>query len=464
MPVNTPHEDYQRAMPEWQKLRDVLAGQAAVRRQAAQYLRRPPGMSFEEFDAYADAATFMPATGRTLAGLTGAIFRKAPIINASNQDLIENIDQRGTPFAVFAKATTNEVIAMGRHGVLVDVPSKEGGQPYLARYTAENIINWRSATVNGKPTLTMVVLKEIEARPREEDRFTTDEVEQYRLLELIRTPDHSSPVYAVSVFERRREDTALIEGPIVPLRRGEPLTFIPFEFIGPTDLQPGIEQSPLLGLADTNIAHYRTSAEYENSLFFAGFPIFVIAGDMPTSGIELRAGSGMVWQLEKGATAQVLQGSAENVGALREALDRKAQDMAILGARLLEPQKAGVESAEAIGLRHRGESATLASIADTVGRGLSRVLTWAMWWAGEQNADATVQLNTDFIGAPMSGAEIVQFVSAWQTGGLPLEALHHSLARGEALPEGMTLDKYREGLENDGPAAAFLGPEPDDDE
>ena len=56
----------------------------------------------------------------------------------------------------------------------------------------------------------------------------------------------------------------------------------------------------------------------------------------------------------------------------------------------------------------------------------------------------------------MRADDVVKLIAAFQQGGLPLEALHFNLAKGEALPETMDLDKYREGLENDGPAALFM--------
>lgn len=465
MPVNSTHNQYAANLGRWQRVRDTITGEDAVKLRASTYLRMPPAMNFAERVEYAKSALFLPATGRTLDGLTGAIFRKAPRVELPGRasDLTDNADGRGTPFVPFAKALTREVVSVGRAGVLVDVPSN-GGDPYLSWYAAESIINWREQIVDGKPTLIMVVLRENHSLPKDGDRFEVETSERFRVIEMARVDGRSQPVAVVSVFERSRgmrDEYVLVQGPTVLTRRGAPLDFIPFVFLGPTSLDPGIEQSPLLGLADVNLSHFRTSAEHENALWFAGFPVFTVAGRFADSDgdTELTAGSGVVWQLEENAQASVLQGSADNVGALTEALDRKQTQMAVLGARLLEPQKAGVESAEAIGLRHRGENSLLASIADTMGRGLSRALSFAAWWMGtvdKPEGGASVILNSDFVEAPMSADQVLKLVAAWQQGGIGAEVLHHNLARGEALPEGMGMDEFVTDVEQNGPDAGMF--------
>ena len=64
----------------------------------------------------------------------------------------------------------------------------------------------------------------------------------------------------------------------------------------------------------------------------------------------------------------------------------------------------------------------------------------------------------------MSGAEAVRWVTAWQSGGLGLEVLHHALLRGEALPEGMDLEKFQQDIEETGPGAMFMNGADDDDD
>ena len=76
--------------------------------------------------------------------------------------------------------------------------------------------------------------------------------------------------------------------------------------------------------------------------------------------------------------------------------------------------------------------------------------------AGQENA-AVVEMNKDFSTASLSPAELVQFVAAWQQGGIGGEVLFHNLKAGERLPEGMTFEGWERDIEEHGATAAFLG-------
>lgn len=472
MTVKNPNDEYSMNLGRWIRLRDALAGEDAVKNKASTYLRRPPGMPIDDFAQYARCSSFFPATARTQAGLMGAVFRREPRIEipTGQEQLLGNTTAHGVPFIPFAKRVVSEIIGLGRYGVLVDAPATEdGGDPYLSGYQTEAIINWRSTVVDGRPVLTLLVLKESATRVKDEDRFTAEAVTRYRVLELARIVDRNAPVYTVSVFEERKgsgihvgEDLVLVEGPTIPTRQGQPLDFIPWTFFGPSTLEPHVEQSPLLGLADLNFSHFRTTAEFENSLWFAGTPQFVITGSMMGDGGEqpstLRVGSNTVWQIEKDGDAKVLQGAAENVSALAQALKDKEARMAVLGARLLEAQQKGnPEHHDTVNLRHRGEDSILASISNTASRGLTRALGHAVWWGGGDPEKVSIELNTDFNAAGMSGQHMVQLVSAWQSGGIGLEVLHHNLKKGEFLPENFDLAAFTKDIEQNGPADTFMG-------
>lgn len=100
----------------------------------------------------------------------------------------------------------------------------------------------------------------------------------------------------------------------------------------------------------------------------------------------------------------------------------------------------------------------MASIADTLGRGFSRALTWAEWWRGagkRPGGIVTVEVNKDFTEAHLPAKDVVALVSAWQSGGLGLDALHWNLQRGEALPEDMDAARFRQDIEDNGPAAVM---------
>jgi hypothetical protein len=70
--------------------------------------------------------------------------------------------------------------------------------------------------------------------------------------------------------------------------------------------------------------------------------------------------------------------------------------MAAIGARMLAPEKAGVEAQGTLMMRQNGESSVLASIAEMVSDGLTKMLQFMGEWAGVTDPSINVSLNTDF--------------------------------------------------------------------
>ena len=471
MPADHQHKQYQSYIGRWTRIRDANTGEHAVRQKATtEYLRIPKHMKFDQVGPYADSALWFGATGRTVDGLTSTIMRRPAQINLPKEMLawLKSVDRRGTPIEVFITALVREVISIGRFGVLIDMLST-GGDPYLAGYTAESIINWRSMVVGGAPQLSLVVLQESKETPKPDDPFATETRDRYRVLQLGPTDGGGPNVYTQTIWEKQkvaggRETLVAIEGPITPTRRGEPLDFIPFQFFAPANLDAAISDSPIEGLVSINLSHYRTSAEIEHSAWHVGHPTYVVIGKLQGSNdsTELQVGPSTAWQIEQGGDVKIIQAGPGGLAALENRLTKKEEMMAVLGARLLEPRKTGVESAVAIDMRHRGERSLLGSIAGTTERGLSRALSVAAWWITGQKDMATVELNKDFSTAAMSPAELVQLVTAWQSGGIGGETLFYNLKAGERLPEGMTFDDWKADIQLNGATAEFIGFEEDE--
>src|SRR6185436_3980360 len=55
MPVNSTHPEYDNNLPSWERIRDVLLGDAAVKRAGEKYVARLDSQSESEFQAYVDS-------------------------------------------------------------------------------------------------------------------------------------------------------------------------------------------------------------------------------------------------------------------------------------------------------------------------------------------------------------------------------------------------------------------------
>lgn len=456
MPVNSTHPQYDKVQAQWSRVRDVLAGSDAVKSRGTSYLPKPGGMTDLDYEGYSMRAEFYPATGRTVDGLLGGIFRKDPLVTGTEAqiELLAAVTLTGQDMPTFAKTLVREVLSLGRRGVLVDVVDSDS-MPFFASYAAENIINWRVSYINRKPATSLVVLKELRTT-QGADEFATEPSEQYRVLQLVLEENSETPHYVQRVFTKTKDAAGketFLEGPlVVPMRRGEKLTEIPFFFFGPLDLQPAIERSPILDLVDTNLSHFRTSAELEEGAYLTGLPMYVVSGRPQGEEVtEFVVGSRQALLLEEGGSAEVLTVDGDGMGLLTTLIEGKEKRMAVLGARLLEDQKAGVEAAATVAMRHRGEDSLLSSLAHTCSRGLTAATHKLLWWSGVEEPDVSIELNTDFMSAQMSPDDVVKLTLAYQQGTIGQKVFFNALKAGEYLPNEWTMEDWLEDIAKSSP-------------
>ncbi|HWI57355.1 MAG TPA: DUF4055 domain-containing protein, partial [Bacillota bacterium] len=482
MPVTTLHPDYEANLDAWQRARDALRGEAAVKRAGERYLLRLTDQTDAEYDAYKGRATFYNATARTAAGFCGLVFRRPPFVklpmgsHGLGQVLAgfaNDADLLGTPLVNYAKDIVDEVIAVGRAGTLVDWEDQAEHRVYVARYAAEHILNWRTERIGGRNLLTLVVLYEPTGGRDENpaDEFAPTATPQIRVLKLERTAAPNSQLnsalnshpstrnqFVAEVWRpvQKRKNTpgyssASDGGPEwvlvdrrVPLRLGRPLPLIPFVFHGPRNGQPHIDKLPLADILDLNFDHYRLNADYKHGMHYMAMPTAWVSGFGKDA--TLRIGASTAWVSESpNASAGFLEFKGQGLETFERAMDQDERLMAILGSRLLESQKRVGESAEAIALRQSGEESILANLSKSVSASLTQVLRWAYWWNSTEDLpdhvtqdQVALELNTDYSTKGLSAKELEAIVASWQAQALSRDTMLDLLRRGEVLPEGRT--------------------------
>src|SRR5688500_6832525 len=126
--------------------------------------------------------------------------------------------------------------------------------------------------------------------------------------------------------------------------------------------------------------HYRLDAEYKHGLHFTALPTAYLFGAAEKT--DLKIGGSTVWQCENPqAKAGYVEYFGHGLTSFERALERDERLMAVLGSRLLEPEKREAETVEAIALRQAGEESVLGAIARAVSQSLTDVLRWAVWWS-----------------------------------------------------------------------------------
>jgi hypothetical protein len=458
MPVDTQHSEYIGAAPKWKRCRDAVCGQSAVHAAGEAYLPKLKDQEQKDYDAYKLRASYFNATGRTKEGLVGMVFRKDPVIDvpAAMEELVADIDLQGTTLAGLAQHALGEVVEVGRIGILVEYPvvtdqprsaadaSSLNLRPYASVYRAESIINWRSARVNNAMQLVMVAL--MESYAVSDDGFESKSEPQIRVLSL------EDGRYIQRLYRKANEQWVQEGGDITPMINSQPIREIPFFILGPNANTPDVQDPPILDLADLNLAHYRVTADYEHGCHFTGLPTPVVSGYQPDAEANesFYIGSTKAWVFPNPeASATFLEFTGQGLSAIEKNLDRKEAQMAAIGARMLAPEKAGIESEGTLAMRHNGEDSVLGSMANMVSAGMTKMLQFMAKWAGV-NAVCSIILNTDYMPKGMTAQELSELVKAYQAGTISFDTFFKNLQRGEIIAADRTVEDEREAIADDG--------------
>lgn len=452
-------------LKRWQRCIDAAEGEDSIKTgpdSGREYLPQLTGQDLAEYSNYKKRATFFGATKRTVEGIAGAVFRKDPTLEWPDQsrDMLESIGVGKESIFVVAQRVFSSILAIGRVGLLVDIKPNAmiNEPPQWAIYGAASIINWRC---NEYGELVLVILKEEINEPKRDDPYEYEEVTQYRELFLsgneVTASDGSIAREGTYVQRLWRKpagsDHFVVVDTIVPVVRGKQLTEIPFVFFNARDAAPRITLPPILDVVNLNIAHYRNSADYEHGLHYTGIPTACVAGFNVTSEEKLKIGSETAWISEDpSAKAWFLEFTGAGLGSLKEAMQDKEAQMAVLGARLLEEPKRAVESADTHKIRRSGEDGVTSNIAKTVSKGMTRCLEITARWLGISQ-DVSIELNTDLLDVRLTAQEMTALLALLQAGTISYSTFFFNLQRSGAYREGWTELEERDAIETSPPAS-----------
>lgn len=461
MAIQTEHPEYTKHKPQWDKLRDVVEGQEKIHKAGVAYLPKLSDQDKTEYDAYKARALFYGATGRTVDGLSGMVFRKDPKIVTPDamKDMIADVTLSGIDLVGFSEELVDDAITVGRSGILVDHPAVLGEdvtvaqaevsniRPFMKHYTAEQIFNWKTESRNNAQVTTQVRLWEwVEKEGK--DEFDVTVVQQIRILDF-----NEVGQYRQRVFVQNKNKEWIQEGDdIIPTRKGVALDVIPFFFVGVKNSSSTVEKPPLIDMANVNISHYMSTADLEHGAHFTGLPTAVITGHSggdEGDTAEYRIGAATAWVFPDPETkAFFLEFQGKGLDTLEKRIEKKEEYMAFLGALMLMSDKAGVESTETTQLRHLGETSVLSSLAKSVEESIEQALIFMADWAGI-SGDISFKLNNDFLAITMSAQELTAILAVWQAGGMAFSDLFANLKRGEIIAENREEDEVLSEVEQE---------------
>ena len=491
--MNIYHDDYKAAAPLWRKVRDCIEGEDKIKHERERYLpmltsQRESGdiYALESYNNYLLRASFYGAASRTQAGLVGAVMRRPPTIegvpDAQMQQLEDNAGPNYEGLQALVMQQLSEAVSVGRYGLLVERGEDATLPPYLCMFKAEDIVFWHCKDIGGRKVPTVVTIRQTYEVPKQGDLIgnETELREQFLILRLGFVSDHeyaqramggealaSAPASEMVYWQEywrasakkgsgvRSGQLELCEVKVPTKNGGRYWSEIPMDIVNAVGgVSVDIETAPMLGLCNVMLSHYRGSADLEWGRHMTAIPQPWVSGFQLEEGAKLMVGCGYAWASpEPGANAQYLEFSGAGLGHIREGLKDKEQQMAVLGARMLEEQPATAEAMGTVRLRQAGERSVLSTIAENVSEATTRAIQrWMAWQFPAYDDTATAQqirysLVADFDASRMDPGELATLTQSLQAGTISWETYAFNLRRGEMLPPGVSDDDERERIQ-----------------
>lgn len=450
--LDATHPSYDTFSPWYVEMQDALTGESAIEAAAETYLPMPGGMKLMEatqkanaYSAYQKRASYPEIVQPTVRGLSGVIHNTPikPELPKALEPMIEKATIDGLTLESALRRITRNILSFGRTGIAVTVDGK--GEPLLAIYSANCIRNWAEDE-------TLVVLDE--SGPVMQENLSWVDKEFRRVLEIVEGK-------AVATKYEKGSGWMADEPFQYSSRGGGVVDFLPFVFIDTNDLTPEPDEVPLLALARLAAKAYRQDANYQQTLYLAANPTFVVTGMDPDYEQRPKAvGGGSIWFLpDADQKAEILEFTGKSAEAQRAAIQDTLQAAIQAGAKLFATADEQQESGEARKIKYAAQTATLVGIALTGAAGLEKALKMCAMLVGANPDEVSISISTEFIDNTIVAQEMTAIIGA-VTGGLISEQTGYELYQngGRANPD-RDWEEEKKLIDEQGPSLGLLGRE-----
>lgn len=432
----------------WPVIEALMGGTSTMRAAGESLLPKQPRESADDYDYRLKTATLFPAYRRTVGVMSGKPFSKevtlAKDVPPRIVGLADDIDGQGRNLHSFAADVMGETMAFGYGGVLVDFTRTEGqartqaeeaalgARPYWVHYRHDQILGWRAKKVGGVTKLTQLRL--LEAAEEPDGEFGTAFVKQIRVLGPGVWKTYRKVVDSKDFTLHEEGTTTLHDIPFVPFY-GRRVAFM-------------LGLPPLIDLAHQNVKHWQQQSDQDDSARFARKRLLVFTGIDEEN--TLTAASDQAVRLPQGATAEVVQGSAECVTVGRSELEAMEEQMIQTGAELLVA-KPGERSATEASIDAEANKSDLQRIVEGFEDSLDQCLQFTADWLGlEEGGHGS--LFKDFAAASLSEATAQLLLSLQQGGLITKETVIREQQRRGILAPDIDPKAELEAVAEEGPA------------
>jgi hypothetical protein len=462
MSISSTHPLFDVSLPDYILMRDCYKGEKQVKSKGESYLPATMGQMLDgmrngedgknAYDAYRTRAVYHNYVHDAVESYIGLLHLKPTQVKLPAE--MEFIRQRATisgdSLDHLLRRMHAQQFITGRVGLLLDIDDSGSGNPYIAMYDAEHIINWDEGSNNvGVNTLNLVVLDETQWV---RENFTWSQESRYRVLSLgnilENEEDNKSTNYSQGLFVANASGEVTEELLIEPTYMGQPLNEIPFVFVNTKDISTSPDVPPLLGLANLSLAIYRAEADYRHTLYMQGQDTLVVTGGTRHDENEsTRIGAGAILSVDMGGDAKFIGVSSSGLAEMRQAIQND-KEAAVTKAGHLMNSSSKQESGDALKIRMAAQTANLNQVAVTAAYALEEILKKCAKWMGLNENEVIVTPNLQFADKDMRGQDFAQLIAAKNTGLLPLsDETVHTILREQGYTK-LNYDEERELIKN----------------
>lgn len=432
------HCEYEQMRCLWKRVRDAYKGQDHIKRLMDEYLPPTTGMAkptpdgyqinqngWNEYRMYLARALFSGDVAQMVRTAIGILWNKDATIElpAKLEYVRNHATSEGDTLMQLMRDVNVEQLQTARAGLLVDLPAPVNGallrgkpQPYITLYKAEQILNWDVGSRGLVPyrQLNMVLLDESE-NERQKD-LSVKWQQKYLVLSLgsLDPEDVSGDYYWGRFRNGSFTDKPLTQAVVY----NKPLPFIPFTFINATHISHRVEQPPHIDLVDLVISLYQNSADYEQMLHEHAQETLVVENGEEDK--KYRVGShATICTRGDGNKAYFIGLNGHGLPEMAKAYQNKKIEIERKAGQMIDTRSLQRESGESLKTRLAAQTATLSSIADACGWGMTRCLQQMAIMVGADPTEVKVQPNTNFLNPELFAKTLVELMQA-KNMGLPL--------------------------------------------
>jgi len=453
MPIDSKNSQYNGQVDNWKKIDDIID-----QKNLTDHLitLNPDDDSPENKSrnvAYKERAVFYALTSQTTTGMIGTMFKKAPVItlNASLEYFTKNVDGRGNSIYQQSQIVAKDVIGKSRCGLVTSFPVVEGeisradivSGKYVAtiqHLTPTRIYNWHTETFGSVSKLTLVTIS---------DQDVTFENYEEKTVDIVREMFLDGGVYKERKWTKSG-DTWAAGDEVIPVdAKGGAFDEIPFTFVGAINNDPDVDVPNMLAMANVNIAHFRNSADFEDSVWFAG-QAQPWMSNVDQEHIDLMKEnnmySGSRMMLAVPENGQFGFASAPPNPMVRQAMLDKIDMMVGLGARQISPGGVAKTADQTSGEREMLHS-PLSLIASNIGDAYTKCIKWAAKYMGVEDDTSEYIPNLDFIDSKATPQELKEIIIGFMGGSVPMADYVRYMQGYGIFDEEKTAEEYAEELE-----------------